>query len=164
MDQTKGCCLRGNHPAPPSPSALFPYLQDQVAPWGPYSVLSASAVSRVGCRRLRTWYRGLLLVHHPPSGVSGLTQPDAHLGLRGKHPAVLPHMPAQSTGTLVGCWHSPTPLFLHTPKICNLKRLPPVAREEPQWSNRDTNMPTELLTPNLYCLQEMQGQVMEQRL
>ena len=126
MDQTKGCCLRGNQPAPPSPSALFPYLQDQVAPWGPYSVLSASAVSRVGCRRLRTWYRGLLLVHHPPSGVSGLTQPDAHLGLRGKHPAVLPHMPAQSTGTLVGCRHflllpsSPTPTALQPTDQANI--------------------------------------------
>jgi hypothetical protein len=32
---------------------------------GPYSVLSSSAVSSMGCWRLRTWYRGLPLVHLP---------------------------------------------------------------------------------------------------
>ena len=32
-------------------------------PQGPYSVLSSSAVSSVGCQRLRTWYQGLPLVH-----------------------------------------------------------------------------------------------------
>ena len=30
----------------------------RVSPWSPYSVLSSSAVSSVGCQRLRTWYRG----------------------------------------------------------------------------------------------------------
>ena len=48
MDQTKDSHLRGNL----SPSALFLYPQD------PYSVLSSSAISRMGCQRLRTWYGG----------------------------------------------------------------------------------------------------------
>jgi hypothetical protein len=39
-----------------------------------------------------------------------------------------------------------------------------VAIQEPQWSDRDTNSPTKLSTLNLSCLQEMQGQGMEQRL
>ena len=31
-------------------------------------------------------------------------------------------------------------------------------QKEPQWSNRDTNLPTKLSTPNFSYLQEMQGQ------
>ena len=46
-------------------------------------------------------------------------------------------------------------LWLTRLRIWNLKR-PPVARQEPQWSNRGTNPPTRLSTPNLSCLQEMQ--------
>ena len=40
------------------PSALFPYLWGLVLLRGPYSVLSSSAVSSMGCQRLRTWYGG----------------------------------------------------------------------------------------------------------
>ena len=31
----------------------------------------------------------------------------------------------------------------------------PVARQEHQWSDRDTNLSTKLLTQNVSCLQEM---------
>jgi len=45
------------------------------------------------------------------------------------------------------------------------KRLPPVAGQEPWWSDRDTNNPpTTLSTQNLSCLQEMQTWRIEQRL
>jgi hypothetical protein len=81
-----------------------------VSPQGPYSVLRTSAVSSVGCWRLRTWYGGCPL-STPLCGVSGFTQPNARLGLRGKHTAVLPSLPAQSTGTLARCGLSLTPLF-----------------------------------------------------
>jgi hypothetical protein len=40
---------------------------------------------------------------------------------------------------------------------------PLVDRQEPQWSDRDTNPLTKLSTPNLSCLQ-MQAQAREQRL
>jgi hypothetical protein len=71
-------------------SAASPPCLSSLHPWGQvlqgvlYSVLSSSAVSSMGCQRLRTWYLELPLVHHPLCGVSGLTQPDAHLGLHGK--------------------------------------------------------------------------------
>ena len=45
--------------------------------------------------------------------------------------------------------------------IWNLKRSPPVARQESQWCYRDTNLPTKLSTQNLSCLQERQAQWME---
>ena len=112
-------CMK-NHPAPPSPPAFFPYSRGQVLPWGSYSVLSSSTVSSVRCRRLRTWYLGLPLVHHLPCGVSGLTQPDAHPGPCGNRLAVLPHLPTQSTRTLVGHGHSPTPLFPTHPRPSTL--------------------------------------------
>ena len=86
-------------------------LEPRVLPWDPYSVLRSSAISSMGCQRLRTWYWGLPLVHPPQCGVSGLTQTDAHPGLHGKHSAVLPQMLAQSTGTLAGSGLSPSPLF-----------------------------------------------------
>jgi hypothetical protein len=41
---------------------------------------------------------------------------------------------------------------------------PPVAREEPWWSDRDINPSTKLANPNLPCLQEMQTKGLEQRL
>jgi hypothetical protein len=46
-------------PSSPSPPDLssFP-LWGQVSPWGRYSVLSSSAISSMGCQRLRTWYGG----------------------------------------------------------------------------------------------------------
>ena len=72
-----------------SPICLHPSTSDNyfiwpwgsVSPQGPYSVLSSSVVSRVGCQRLGTWCLELPLVHHLPSGVSGFTQPDTHPGL-----------------------------------------------------------------------------------
>jgi hypothetical protein len=42
--------------------------------WSPVKLLC------VGCQRLRTWYWWLPFVHPLPCGVSGFTQPDAHLG------------------------------------------------------------------------------------
>jgi hypothetical protein len=117
MDQTKNSRLHGNYPVPPSSSALFPYFQGQVLLWGPYSILRSSTISSVGCWRLRTWYLGLPLVHHPSCGVSGLTQPDAHLGPRVICPAVLPFLPIQNTGILADTGSlllpsSPTPMAL----------------------------------------------------
>jgi hypothetical protein len=61
----------GTTQRPLSPSALFRYLRGLVPTRGPYSVLSSSAVSSVGCQTLRTWYRGLPLVHPMLCGVSG---------------------------------------------------------------------------------------------
>jgi hypothetical protein len=82
-----------------SPSALSPVTQGpRVSPQGP-------------------WYQGLPLVQPLPSGVSGL---DAHPEMSGKCPAVLPRLPAQSTGgTLAGrrlfpSASSPTPLLAAT--------------------------------------------------
>jgi hypothetical protein len=86
----------------------------QVPPQGPYSALSSPAVSSMGCWRLRTWYLGLPFVHHPPCGVSGLTQPDAHPGPRGKcaHSSRV-HLPrAQELWWNVGSL--PLPFFPHT--------------------------------------------------
>jgi hypothetical protein len=40
-------------------------------------------------------------------------------------------------------------------EIWNLKRSPPIARQDPQWRDKDTSPPTKLLTPNLSCLQEI---------
>jgi hypothetical protein len=104
MDRTKDSLLRRNL----SLSALF------LIPLDPYSVLSSSAVSSLGCQRLRTWYQGLPLVHPRPCGVSGFTQPDAHPRPSGKYSAVLLHLPAQSTGILAGCGVSPSHLFPYT--------------------------------------------------
>jgi hypothetical protein len=42
--------------------------------------------------------------------------------------------------------------------LWNLKRLPPVARQDLQWRDGDINPTTILLIPNLSCLKEMQGQ------
>ena len=96
---------------PPSPPFILQGL---------YSVLSSSAVSSVGCWRLRTLYLGLPLVHHPPCGVSGLTQQDAHPGPCGKPvQSFLVRLPAQSTGTLAGFIFSPTPLFPPHPRPRN---------------------------------------------
>ena len=54
---------RGSTAGNLSPSALFPCLPGLVLLRGPYSVLSSSAISSVGCSRLRTWFWGLPLVH-----------------------------------------------------------------------------------------------------
>jgi hypothetical protein len=90
--------------SPPALSSVHP--QGRMLPWGPYSVLSSSTLSSVGCRTLRTWYMGLPLVQHPLCGISGSKQPDTHLGLRGKHAwssyTCLPRAPElwQDTGSL----------------------------------------------------------------
>ena len=100
--------------SPPTVSSFHPRVQ--VLPQGPYSVLSSSAISSVGCQRLRTWYLGLPLVHHPPCGVSGLTQPDAHPGPSGKCPAALPasacpeHWNSGRTWVFSHSLYSPCPL------------------------------------------------------
>ena len=51
-----------------NPSFALPSLpisRAECHPRGPYSVLGSSAVSSVGCQRLRTWYQGLPLVQTP---------------------------------------------------------------------------------------------------
>ena len=88
----------------------LPLLSSRIS----YSVLIFSAISSVGCWRLRTWYQGLLLVHSLLCGVSGFTQLDVHLGSDGKSPAVLLLLPAQSTGTLAGCGLPPSLLYPYT--------------------------------------------------
>ena len=97
--------------SPPTLSCLHPW--GRMPPLGPYSVLSSFAISSVGCWRLRTWYLGLSLVHQQPCGVSHLIQPGAHPGPHGKSAQ---SSPIQSTGTLVGCRFSSTPLFLPHPQ------------------------------------------------
>ena len=44
------------------------------------------------------------------------------------------------------------------------ERISPVARHEHKWSDRDMNLPINLLTQNVFCVQEMQSWGMEQRL
>lgn len=51
----------------------------------------------------------------------------------------------------------------HKIGVWNLERPSPVARQEPQWSNRDTNPPSKVSTLKS-CLQEMQAKEVEQRL
>ena len=99
--------------------ALSSLISGASAPRGPLfcSQLCDSAVSSLGCWRLRTWYLGLPLVHHLPCGVSGLTQPDAHLGPRGKHAAVFPCPSVQSTGSLAGRVLSPSFPYTHSPTV-----------------------------------------------
>ena len=87
MDLTKDPCQRGsrrgNHPVSPLPCPILSSSLGPSAALGGgegYSVLSSSAITSVGCQRLRTWYLGLPLVHHLLCGVSGLAQPDAHQG------------------------------------------------------------------------------------
>jgi hypothetical protein len=93
-DRTKDSHLRRNlSPSALSPVSLGPRMSPQVP-----------------------WYQGLPLVHSQPCGVSDFTQSDAHVGLSGKCPAVLPHLPAQSTGTLDGRGLSPSDLLPDTPQ------------------------------------------------
>ena len=95
----------------PSPPALssFP-SRGQVPPRSPYSVLSSSAISSVGCWRLKTWYLGLPFVHHLLWGQWSNTARCPPRAL-WKVCVVLPCLPIQSTGTLEGSGFSPTPLF-----------------------------------------------------
>ena len=87
-----------------------------LAVWEPLSLCPLSHNSGAEGVTLGLWYRGLPLVHPPPSGVSSFTQPDAHQGPSGKRPAVLLCLPAQNTGTLAGLWLSPSPLSPYTPQ------------------------------------------------
>ena len=91
---------------PPLPLHSPPFSPGAKCCPGPLFCSQLIAVSSVGCQRLRTWYLGLPLVHHPLCGVSGLTQPDSHPGTHGKYPAV------QNSGGARAL--SPTPLFPHT--------------------------------------------------
>ena len=52
----------------------FSFGADKV-PQGPHSVLSSSAVSSMGCPRMKTWYLGLPLVHPLPSWHSVASHP-----------------------------------------------------------------------------------------
>ena len=60
----------------------------------------------------------LPLVHPPAGWVHSFPQPDTHPGPHGKHAAVLPSLPAQSSGTLVGRKFSPTPFIPPCPLPC----------------------------------------------
>ena len=46
---------------------------------------------------------------------------------------------------------------IHSTGVTEPEEVPSVARQEPQWSDKDTNPPTKLSAQNLSCLQEMQG-------
>jgi hypothetical protein len=48
--------------------------------------------------------------------------------------------------------------------IHNIRDMEPVTRQDLQWWDRGTNLPTKLSTQNLSCLQEMLAWGMEQRL
>jgi hypothetical protein len=122
MVWTKDSYTRGNHPVPPLslPSPPFSPGDDWTAPRGPL-LFSALRQCQVASKMLKT--KNLLSLAsvrprdllHPPThtqaGFHGFTQPDTHLGPCGKHVAVLPCLPAQSTRTLVGRWFSPTPFI-----------------------------------------------------
>lgn len=99
------------HPLPPCP--LLSSTLGLMSPPPPRPLFCSQLLHLIQCGmpRPRNWYLGLLLVHHPSSRVNGFTEPDTHLWLRGKHVAVLLHLPTQSSGTLVVCWFSPNPLF-----------------------------------------------------
>ena len=79
-----------------------------------------------------------------------------------KNPSLTPGEPAlsQVSGKSKGVTLAET----HSSGDMDLKRSPPVTRQEPHWSSRDTNPPTKLLTQTLSCLQKMQRWRMEQRL
>ena len=82
----------------PLPLPFPPYASGLTKlPPGPPFVLSSSAISSLGCQRLRTCCLRLPHVHPP--------------GLCGKHAAVIPCLPTQSTGTLEGLGFSPTPFY-----------------------------------------------------
>jgi hypothetical protein len=74
--------------------------------------LSPSALSPVapeqGCDPRAPGIRSCPLTTPNQVQSSGFTQPDAHQGPSGKRPAVLPSLPAQSTGTLARCELSPS--------------------------------------------------------
>ena len=116
MDQALSPTWKPSSIPSPALSSLRP--QGPVLPQGPYSVLSSSVVSSVGCLRLGTWYLGLPLVHHLLSGVSGFTQPDTYPGPRGKCGAVLlwsaspEHRNSDGTQVLSHSHLSPTPMAL----------------------------------------------------
>lgn len=50
---------------------------------------------------------------------------------------------------------------MQTVEINNLKRPIPLASQEPQWSVKDTNIATKLLTQYLSYLKKIQGEKME---
>ena len=88
--------------------------------------LPSSCISRAKSVTLGPLVPGLPLIHPSLCGVSGFTQPDAHPGPSGKRPAVLPCLPAQSTGTLAGHRLSPfphthSPTQTHDPPASTLK-------------------------------------------
>jgi hypothetical protein len=54
-------------------------------------------------------------------------------------------------------------MWLTIIRIWNLKKTLSVATQDPQWSDRGTNILTKISTQNLSCIQEMQAQEKEQR-
>jgi hypothetical protein len=115
---TKDSCLSGNHPAPPLllPSPPFGPGADRAAQGPPFcSQLFRGVQLCLGCQRLRTWYLRLPLIHHPLSWDPVASHSQTHPpGTMWKAWGSLPHLPAQSTGTLVGCGFSPTCSFPYT--------------------------------------------------
>ena len=47
---------------------------------------------------------------------------------------------------------------IHSTGVTEPEEVPSVARQEPQWSDKDTNPPTKLSAQNSLCLHEIQGQ------
>ena len=105
-----------------SPCPLLPSAPGMTEPpAGPSFCSQLVMVSSMRCPRLRTWYLELCLVHHPLSDLVA-SHSQAPTWVIWKSAAVLPYMPAQSTGTLAGCVFSPTPFIPTHPNPCSLPR------------------------------------------
>ena len=104
-----------NHPVPPLNLPSLPFGPRMVEPPNPppgapiCSQLFCCVQRCLGCPRLRTCYLGLPLFQSPLRWDGGFPQPDTYPQPSGKCVAVLPCLPAQSTGTLAGHGFSPTP-------------------------------------------------------
>lgn len=95
-------------PPLPFPLPSPPFISGtECCPRVPNSVLSLSTISSVGCQRLP-------LVHQPPCGVSGLIQPDAHLGQRRKHAQSSRICPPRTPELWRDTGSLPLPSFPHT--------------------------------------------------
>jgi hypothetical protein len=95
----------------------LPPPSSHIYPWRPLFCSQLLCCFQHGMPEIENLVRGCPLCTHPPPppcGVSGFSQPDAHPGPSGKRTAVLPHRPAQNTGTLAGHRLSPSPLFPYT--------------------------------------------------
>lgn len=137
--KTFACVGTTQHPHPLSPCPLFLSLQGLVLPWGPYSVLSFSTVSNMGCWRLRTWYQRMPLVHLPHC--VGSVASHSQMPTRGPHGGQSscicpPRAPRSSDWTRA---LSPSPLLLLHPwphrnrlqPLCSVSSVLDMVRDSP---------------------------------